>query len=230
MGSDMNGAGNLPDAQTRVWDLPTRLFHWVLVVLIVLLYATGEYGLLDMVWHFWLGYAVLALLIFRVLWGIFGSQTSRFGDFVRGPFAVTAYVRSLFSTNKQASIGHNPLGGWSVLALLLCVLVQAVTGLFATDEIDTDGPLVARVSMYTVKLMTRVHHWNENVLLALVGLHVVAVLLYLLVKHENLIAPMVSGRKRLLQSPQLRFASVWLALALFVVAIAGVALLLWFAG
>jgi cytochrome b len=230
MGSDMNGAGNQPDAQTRVWDLPTRLFHWVLVVLIALLYATGEYGLLDMVWHFWLGYAVLALLIFRVLWGIFGSQTSRFGDFVRGPFAVAVYVRSLFSTNKHASIGHNPLGGWSVLALLLCVLVQAVSGLFATDEIDTDGPLVSWVSMYTVKLMTRVHHWNENVLLALVGLHVGAVLLYLLLKHENLIAPMISGSKCLPQSPQLRFASVWLASGLFVVAIAGVALLLWFAG
>jgi len=230
MGSDMNGAGNQPDAQTPVWDLPTRLFHWTLAVLVVLLYATGEYGLLDMTWHFWLGYVVLALLIFRVLWGIFGSQTSRFDDFVRGPFAVAAYVRSLFSTNKQASIGHNPLGGWSVLALLVCVLVQAVSGLFATDEIDTDGPLVPRVSMYTVKLMTRVHHWNENVLLALVGLHVVVVLLYLLLKHENLIAPMISGRKSLPQSSQLRFTSVWLALALFVLAIAGVALLLWFAG
>jgi cytochrome b len=170
------------------------------------------------------------LLIFRVLWGIFGSQTSRFDDFVRGPFAVAAYVRSLFSTNKQVSIGHNPLGGWSVLALLACVLVQAVSGLFATDEIDTDGPLVPRVSMYTVKLMTRVHHWTENVLLALVGLHVVAVLLYLLLKHENLIAPMINGRKNLPQSSQLRFASEWLALALFVLAIAGVALLLWLAG
>jgi cytochrome b len=105
-----------------------------------------------------------------------------------------------------------------------------VSGLFATDEIDTDGPLVPRVSMYTVKLMTRVHHWTENVLLALVGLHVVAVLLYLLLKHENLIAPMINGRKNLPQSSQLRFASEWLALALFVLAIAGVALLLWLAG
>jgi len=230
MGSDMQGAGNQPDRQIRVWDMPTRLFHWTLVVLVVLLYATGEYGLLDMRWHFWLGYAVLALIIFRVLWGIFGSQTSRFGDFVRGPFAVAAYVRSLFSTNKQASIGHNPLGGWSVLALLMCVLVQAVTGLFATDEIDTDGPLVARVSTYTVKLMTRVHHWNENVLLALVGLHIVAVLLYLLLKHENLIMPMISGRKRLPKLQQLRFVSVWHALTLLALAVAGVALLLWFAG
>jgi len=149
---------------------------------------------------------------------------------VRGPFAVAAYVRSLFSTNKQASIGHNPLGGWSVLALLMCVLVQAVTGLFATDEIDTDGPLVARVSTYTVKLMTRVHHWNENVLLALVGVHIVAVLLYLLLKHENLIMPMISGRKRLPKLQQLRFVSVWHALTLLALAVAGVALLLWFAG
>lgn len=226
----MSDPGNRPGTQTRIWDLPTRLFHWALVVLMVLLYATGEYGLLDMRWHFWLGYAVLALVLFRVLWGIFGSQSSRFGDFVRGPYAVAAYVRSLFSTNKQTNIGHNPLGGWSVLALLLCVFVQAVSGLFATDEIDTDGPLVAQVSMYTVKLMTRVHHWNENVLLALVGLHVAAVLLYLLLKHEDLIMPMISGRKPMPQPQPLRFASAWLALALFAMAIAGVALLLWLAG
>ena len=223
-----------PDAQgkasMRVWDLPTRLFHWLLVVLIVLLYATGEFGMLDMRWHFWLGYATLALIVFRVLWGLFGSQTSRFGDFVRGPPAVARYVKAQMSTNAHISIGHNPLGGWSVLALLLSVLLQSVTGLFASDEIDTDGPFTGQVPGYTVKLMTRLHHWNENVLLLLIALHVAAVLFYLLVKRDNLIVPMLTGRKQATPPGMLRFASPWLALALLLLSMAAVAAMIWYAG
>ncbi len=214
----------------RVWDLPTRLFHWILVALIVLLYATGEYGVLDMRWHFWAGYATLALIAFRLLWGVFGSQTSRFSDFVRGPQVVVDYVRSLFSPGRKLSIGHNPLGGWSVLALLLCITVQSVTGLFSSDEIEADGPFVALASAKTVKLMTRLHHWNQSLLLVLIGVHVAAVLLYLLLKHENLIGPMISGRKRLPDARPLRFASVWLAVVLLIVSVAVVAALVWIAG
>jgi len=213
----------------RVWDLPTRLFHWTLVVLIVLLYASGEYDLLDMRWHFWAGYATLALIAFRVLWGLVGSQTSRFGEFLRGPIAVFAYIRGLRS-GAQAAVGHNPLGGWSVLALLLCVLLQAVSGLFASDDIDNEGPLVAHVSGYTVKWMTRVHNWNQNLLLVLIGVHIGAVLVYLLVKHDNLIGPMFSGRRRLVEPQALRFASTWLALALLALSAAAVAALIWCAG
>ncbi len=213
----------------RVWDLPTRAFHWVLTVLIALQYATGEFGLLDMRWHMWLGYATLALIVFRVLWGFAGSQTSRFSDFVRSPVAAVRYLKSLFSTNPQRSIGHNALGGWSVLALLLCVAIQAVSGLFASDDIDTDGPLVAHVSRSTMKWMTRVHHWNENVLLVLIGLHIVAVLLYLLLRHENLILPMLNGRKSLAESRPLHFVSTWRALALLAMATAAVAALVWIA-
>jgi cytochrome b len=214
----------------RVWDLPTRFFHWTLVLLIALQYATGEYHFLDMRWHFWFGYATLALIAFRLLWGFFGSQTSRFGDFLRGPRAVFAYIRALFSTNPQTRIGHNPLGGWSVLALLACVAVQSASGLFASDDIDTDGPLVAHVSDATVKLMTRVHHWNENVLLILVCLHVAAVLLYLLVKHDDLITPMFGGRKRMAHGQSLHFVSAWPAFALFAICAALVGALLWWAG
>jgi cytochrome b len=214
----------------RIWDLPTRLFHWVLVLLIGLLFATGEFDLLDMRWHFWAGYAALALIMFRILWGFLGSQTSRFTQFVRGPSAITAYVRELSSTNAKISIGHNPLGGWSVLALLLSVLVQAVTGLFSSDEIDTDGPLVAHVSGRTVKLMTRLHHWNQNVLLALVCLHIVAVLLYLVLRHENLIRPMISGRRQLSGAAPLRFANAWLAAALLLLCALAVGALVWLAG
>jgi cytochrome b len=217
-------------ASVGVWDLPTRLFHWLLVVLIALLYATGEFGLLDMRWHFWLGYATLALIVFRVLWGLFGSQTSRFADFVRGPIAVGRYVKAQISTNEHFSVGHNPLGGWSVLALLLSVLLQSVTGLFASDGIDADGPFSGFVSGYTVKLMTRLHNWNENVLLLLIALHVAAVLFYLLIKHDNLITPMFTGRKQGVPSDTPRFASPWLALPLLLLSLAAVAVLVWYAG
>ena len=221
--------GHENGALVRVWDLPTRLFHWTLVALIVLLYASGEYDLLDMRWHFWAGYATLALLVFRVLWGFAGSQTSRFAEFLRGPGAVIAYVRALGS-GAAGGVGHNPLGGWSVIALLSCLLVQAVSGLFASDDIDNEGPLVARVSGYTVKWMTRVHHWNQSLLLALIGLHVGAILVYLLVKHDNLIRPMIGGRRRLANPVALRFAHPLLAWVVLIASAAAVAALLWVAG
>ena len=214
----------------RVWDLPTRLFHWSLVVLIGLQYATGEFHFLDMSWHFRFGYTTLALVAFRVLWGFCGSQTSRFADFLRGPGAIWQYLRNLISADSQTRIGHNPLGGWSVVALLTGVAVQAVSGLFASDDIDTDGPLVAHVSDATVKVMTRVHHWDENVLLILIGLHVVAVLLYLAVKGENLIGPMFTGITRAENFRPLRFAGTWLALALFALCAVLVAALVGWAG
>ena len=219
-----------PRTLVRVWDLPTRAFHWTLVVLIALQYATGEFHVLDMRWHFWFGYATLALILFRVLWGLVGSQTSRFAEFVRGPRAVASYLRMQLSTNPQISIGHNPLGGWSVLALLASIALQIVTGLFASDEIDTDGPLVVMVSQRTVKWMTRVHDWNQNLLLALIALHVLAALLYLLLKHENLIVPLISGRKSVREATALRFASVWLALALLLLCCAAVGAFVWWAG
>lgn len=214
----------------RIWDLPTRLFHWTLVASIVLAYASGEFELLDMRWHFWSGYAALALIMFRILWGLFGSQTSRFSEFVRGPSAAAAYLKALFSPAAKTSVGHNPLGGWSVLALLASVLVQAVSGLFASDDIDVDGPLTAHVSTRAVKWMTRVHHWNQSLLLALIGAHIVAVLLYLLVKRDNLIAPMLSGRRWSETPAPLRFVSAWRALLLLLLSVGAVAALVWWAG
>lgn len=213
----------------RVWDAPTRLFHWALVVLIALQYATGEFHLLDMRWHFWFGYATLALVLFRVAWGCVGSQTSRFVEFVRGPRAVARYLRAQFSANPQISIGHNPLGGWSVLALLASIAVQIGSGLFASDEIDTDGPLVGLVSSRTVKWMTHLHGWNQNLLLVLIAAHVAAVLFYLLVRQENLILPLLSGRKATAERISLRFASSWLALLLLLLCCAVVGAFGWWA-
>jgi len=214
----------------RIWDLPTRLFHWALVVLIAMQYATGEFHLLDMRWHFWFGYATLALIAFRVLWGLFGSQTSRFAGFVRAPRVVLAYVKEQFSTNPQHSIGHNPLGGWSVLILLACIAVQIATGLFASDDIDTDGPLVDLVSRRTVKLMTRWHDWNQNLLLLLIALHVIAVLMHLLLRRDDLIVPMITGRKRVPTAQPLRFKSGWVALRLFALCAAAVMAAVWWLG
>lgn len=208
-----------------IWDLPTRLFHWTLVVLISLQFATAKFGFLSMDWHFRFGYATLVLIVFRVCWGFFGSQSSRFSQFVRSPATVIGYVRSQFSTNPQVSIGHNPLGGWSTLVLLACVLTQAVSGLFASDGIDTDGPLSDTISSSSVKIFTRVHLWNENILLILIALHIVAIALYLLLRNDNLTVPMITGKKNV-ESPPLRMASLWRAALLLILSAGAVAAVL----
>jgi cytochrome b len=210
-----------------IWDLPTRLFHWTLVLLIALQYATAKFHFLDMDWHFRFGYATLTLIIFRVCWGFFGSKSSRFTHFVRGPVAVVRYVRSQFSTNPQVSIGHNPLGGWSAIVLIVSVLTQAISGLFASDGVDTDGPLSDKVSSSTVKILTRVHLWNENILLILIALHVVAIALYFVLRHDDLLTPMITGRKVIVGQP-IVFASLWRALLLLIISASAVTgLIVW---
>lgn len=212
----------------RVWDLPTRLFHWALVLLVVLQFGTAEFGWLSMEWHYRFGYAMLALLLFRIAWGFAGSQTSRFADFLHGPSALLRYLRAGFSTNPQVSIGHNPFGGWSVLAMLLALLMQTLSGLAASDGIDNDGPFAERVSAALVRLATRLHHLGESVLLALIGLHIAAVLLHWVVKHDNLVLPMITGKKRG-DAVSLRFASGWRSLILLTISAAAVAVLAWLA-
>jgi cytochrome b len=202
----------------RVWDLPTRIFHWSLVVLIALQYASGEFGWLSMRWHYWLGYATLALVVFRVLWGLAGSETSRFANFLRGPRAVARHVADLARGRVEPAPGHNPLGGWSVMLMLALVALQAISGLFTSDDISEDGPLVARVSDATVALMTRIHHLNRYALLLLIALHVGAVALHYAIRNENLVAPMLHGRARVDGVRSLRFVSSWRALALLVLA------------
>jgi len=179
-----------------VWDLPTRLFHWLLVALLVAQYASGEFGLLSMEWHFRLGYATLALIVFRVLWGLAGSRSSRFATFVQGPATVARYLLDSVRGRPARYLGHNPLGGWSVLLMLACVAVQAISGLFSSDDLTEFGPLAERVSDRTVELMTRIHQIDRYLLLALIVLHIVAVLLHWAIRGENLIAPMLHGRKR----------------------------------
>lgn len=199
----------------EVWDLPTRLFHWLLAILILLQYGTAEWHWLDMQWHVWFGYATLALLLFRLAWGFAGSQTSRFSEFVRGPRRAFAYARDLLANRAAFNVGHNPLGGWSVLAMLACLLVQTLTGLFASNRRHTEsGPWAAHVPEAWVQWLTSVHEINQNVLLVLIGIHVAVVLGYWIGRDENLIGPMLHGRKALAPMAPPRFESLQRALGI----------------
>jgi cytochrome b len=178
-----------------VWDFPTRLFHWLLVVLVAVSFTTGAIGGNAMVYHERSGFAILVLLVFRIVWGFVGSRQSRFIDFVKGPAAVWRYATALFRGDAERHLGHNPMGGWSVLALLLALLIQVVTGLFANDDIITEGPLYLWVSKPVSDWLTRIHRINRFVIVALVASHLSAVLFYLWGKSENLIKPMITGKK-----------------------------------
>ncbi|MDG4549459.1 MAG: cytochrome b/b6 domain-containing protein [Candidatus Contendobacter sp.] len=211
----------------EVWDLPTRLFHWSLVALVAAQWLTAE-GSGAMHWHVRGGYAVLALVLFRLIWGFMGSDTARFSDFLRGPGAALAYAQALRRGETPRYLGHNPLGAWSIVAMLVLLLIQAGTGLFANDDILIEGPLYAWVSKGTSDWLTTIHRFNFNLLLLVIAVHLSAVLFYLLVKRENLIRPMLSGRKRLPPGevgPAPRIVSPWLGLAVLAVAVVAVWLL-----
>jgi cytochrome b len=178
-----------------VWDLPTRLFHWLLVTLVIASFVTGRIGGLWIQYHAWSGYAILVLVVFRLIWGFVGGRHVRFSAFVHGPATILRYARTMLRRDAPEHLGHNPLGGWSVMAMLTTLFVQAATGLFANDDIFTEGPLYPWVSKATSDWLTHIHRLNQEVILLLVAIHVMAVLFYLMVKHQNLIRPMLTGRK-----------------------------------
>ncbi|ADP15259.1 cytochrome b/b6 domain-containing protein [Achromobacter sp. SD115] len=173
----------------HIWDLPTRLFHWALVACIVGAFVSVKLGGLYMDWHVRFGCAALGLILFRLLWGFFGPRYARFSQFVRGPAAVARYLKG-----AAAPAGHNPLGALSVLALLLVIGFQAVSGLFTTDDIMTQGPLFGLVSETVSGAMTSWHKLNEWVILALVALHLAAVLWYALVRRKRLVRAIITGK------------------------------------
>lgn len=177
----------------RVWDLPTRIFHWALAVLVVFSFASGKIGGTWLEWHMRSGYAILALLLFRLAWGCVGSDTARFTRFMRGPRAALGYARETWASRPPAVVGHNPLGGWMVVLMIALLLAQAATGLFVDDEISTRGPLTGKVSNALVARMTAIHAYNQWALLAAVVLHVLAIAYYRLAFKTDLLGPMVSG-------------------------------------
>lgn len=172
----------------RVWDLPTRLFHWSLALLIVGAFVTVKTG--NIIWHERIGFTVLALVLFRLVWGFAGGRYARFVHFVRGPSAVLAYLRG---TGPAEAPGHNPLGALSVLALLAAVGFQAASGLFTNDDIAFEGPLARHVSGATSSLLTTLHRYNEKLILLLVVLHLAAIAWYRFRRGRDLIGPMVRG-------------------------------------
>ncbi len=178
----------------RLWDAPVRIIHWAFVLLFPGLWWSAEKG--DLALHQRLGYCMLALVVFRVLWGLFGSSTARFASFVKGPTAVFAYVRTLLSKSGEEKPGHNPLGAVSIIALLGLLTAQVSLGLFAQDEDAIEsGPLSYLVSYEGADAAREWHHSLFDVLLVLVGIHVFAIAFYLFYKRDNLVKPMITGKK-----------------------------------
>jgi len=180
----------------RIWDVPTRLFHWTLVACVIGLVVTANIGGAAMTWHFRLGYGVLSLLLFRLVWGFIGGHWSRFAHFVRGPLTIWWYLKG--RADATAGVGHNPMGALSVLAMLLFLLLQVSTGLMSDDEISAAGPLTRHVPSDWVSWATFYHkNVGKLILLALVATHLIAIAVYFFRRGENLVRPMFTGDKLL---------------------------------
>ncbi|MCA0425540.1 MAG: cytochrome b/b6 domain-containing protein [Proteobacteria bacterium] len=184
-----------PDVRkVPAWDLPTRLFHWTLVVLIIMAPITNKLGVFF--WHKLNGYLILTLILYRLLWGIVGGTTARFSNFVR-PFAAFGYGFDLLRGKARHFLGHNPLGGMMVLLLLFVVGAQAVLGLMTLDDIPptVEGPFASKVAESTAELASSWHRRGFGIILACVALHVAAIVFYRVMKKENLVRPMITGLK-----------------------------------
>ena len=212
----------VPLLRMRVWDMPTRLFHWAVVLLVLFSYVTVQINWMQI--HYWSGYTMLTLLLFRLVWGFIGSETSRFRHFLRSPIVGVAHLAKFRDRLPDREIGHNAAGGWMVLTMLAALSVQASTGLFAGDPIEGGGPFIDQVASGTQKLLNRVHDWNFNIILGLISLHIVTIIAYAVVKRHDLVRPMVTGTKRLpANMRQPRFANPLVA----VLVLAGAAMLVW---
>ena len=202
-------AAGLATVRIKLWDAPVRLIHWAIVVLMPALWWTAESS--DMTRHKQLGYVTLALVVFRLFWGLAGSSTARFASFLRGPRAIVSYASDLFGKERAVVVGHNPIGGWSAAALLLLLVAQIVIGLFAQDVDGIEsGPLSYLVSYDTADAARGWHHFLFNVLLGFIALHIAAIFFYLIVKRDNLIGPMVAGKKNVAAAvAQPQFVPAW---------------------
>jgi cytochrome b len=207
-----------------VWDLPLRAFHWLFAASILASWGTAKLGFAWMQWHIRLGYWMMGLVTFRIVWGVIGPRHARFTSFLKGPGAVMRYARGLGGRGEgAASVGHNPLGGLMVILMLLLVIFQVSTGLFATDDIAYTGPFNPAVSNSTAELLTSLHHININLIWAAVALHVGAIAYYAFVKRQNLVPAMLHGWKPAEAVPAgeaITSSELWKALAVMIVAAA----------
>lgn len=178
-----------------IWDLPTRLFHWVLVGLVAFSYFSAQYGRYEL--HMLSGYAILALLIFRIIWGFIGSDTARFTRFLKSPLAALRHLSHFFRREPDTQVGHNEAGGWMVIGLLLLLAAQIATGLGASEEGIAEGPLVKHIGQAMSDVLSRFHGLIINILLVAIAGHVLAVIGYAVFKGHDLVRPMITGRKKL---------------------------------
>jgi cytochrome b len=213
---------DLPRARVRIWDRPTRTFHWLLVLLIPALWWTATYDRIEL--HVTLGVVAAGLLLFRLIWGLIGSSTARFSNFLKGPRGILSYLNG----RSAHALGHNPLGGWSVAAMLALLAAQVGLGLFAEDDdAMAAGPLSLWIEPDTVEWVTETHEWLFYVLLALIALHVAAILFYALGKRRNLIGPMLTGSGSAPEgTAPMQAAPIWRIVLAFSVS-AGAAVWLW---
>lgn len=190
----------------KVWDLPVRLFHWAIVVLLFAAWLTQDLNRMDL--HMWIGESILALLLFRLVWGVIGSDTARFTRFLRSPVAALRHLAHLPRREPDLEIGHNAAGGWMVLVMLLVIGVQTATGLFSNDDGDTEGPLRHLISKDQSDWLSHIHYLNFKVIEAIIVLHIVAIVAYAVVKRHNLLRPMVTGTKLMPSMPRHRVWSI----------------------
>ena len=179
----------------RVWDVPTRLFHWLIVGLFGLSWLSASRGWMDL--HFLSGYGIVALLLFRLAWGFVGSETSRFVHFVKSPLAALRQLARLHRREPDTTVGHNAAGGWMVMLILALLGVQVATGLCANDDGNTEGPLLKYAGKDWSDWLSHIHALNFTLIKAAIVLHMLAILAYYVLKRHNLVGPMITGRKHL---------------------------------
>ena len=206
----------------KVWDLPVRLFHWALVLLILAAWTTQHFNMMDL--HIWAGESILTLVLFRVLWGFVGSDTARFRTFLHKPAVALRHLAGPWRPEPDLHAGHNAAGGWMVVAMLALIGLQAGTGLFSNDDGDAEGPLMHLIRKSQSNALSRIHSLTFVAIEAAIVLHVLAIGVYAAVKRQNLVWPMVRGTKRLPpETEPPRIAGPVRALATFAVAVAAVA-------
>jgi cytochrome b len=206
-----------PVKHHKVWDLPVRVFHWALAVAFVGAYVTNRLGVNYFKYHVWFGYAVIVLVVFRLVWGIVGTHHARFGNFVRGPIATLRYTWQWLRGKEQHHAGHNPLGAWMVLLLLVTLFVQAFSGLFGDDQIMNLGPLYGYVEAETSATLTSLHRQLFYWIVGAVVLHVLAVIAHIVIKKDNLVRAMITGHKpasKISEAEAIVTSRTWLAVLL----------------
>ncbi len=218
------GRDKAQNPKILVWDVPTRLVHWLVAVLVLVAYVT--YRLSWIRWHVLSGDAVLALVLFRILWGFFGSEPSRFTAFVAAPGTVYRYLRRVARLRISARVGHNPAGGWMILILFALLLGETLSGIFVNNDVATVGPMSSMTPESVMNLVTDLHRILWDALLAAIVVHVLAILFYAVALRQSLLLPMITGRKSLPETtPRPRIAGSWRAAWLFGCGVAAAAAL-----